>query len=72
MLDAMADVVTQDFLFNSPKRGADGGNLRNDVDAVPVFFDHARKAAHLAFDPVEPFETGVLDVLTHDVYDIPP
>jgi hypothetical protein len=67
VLDAMADVITQDFFFYSPKRRTDGRNLYNDVDAVPAFYDHARKAAHLAFDPVEPFETGVLDVLTHGI-----
>ena len=50
---------------------AHGADLRDDVDAVAVLFDHAREAAHLAFDAAQPFEVGALAVLLHAVY-IPP
>src|SRR5262249_30364560 len=36
-----------------------------DINTVPVFFDHRGEAADLAFDPLEPLESGLLDVLAH-------
>ena len=53
MLDAMRHMVTQNFPFNAAKRGTHGGDLRHDVDAVAVVFDHTRKAAHLSLDPLQ-------------------
>ena len=44
VLDAMADVVAQDLLLDPPQRGAHRRNLRDDVDAVAVLLDHARRA----------------------------
>src|SRR5262249_60877697 len=65
---AMADVVAQDLLFESAERGAHGGNLRHDVDAVAIVLDHAGEPAHLALDPAEPLETGGLGVALHVGY----
>src|SRR5882672_5522718 len=41
---------------------------RHDVDAVAVLVDHARDAAHLAFDAAQPFRAGCLDVVSHAGY----
>jgi len=71
MLDAMRDMVAQDFLFDSAQRRAHRGNLRDDVDAVAVVLDHAREPAHLAFDTVETLERGGLVIGSHTGY-IPP
>ena len=54
-VDAMRDVVAQDFLLDAAQRRAHRADLRDDVDAVAVVLDHAREAAHLALDAVEPF-----------------
>src|SRR6202012_4072529 len=43
----------------------------DDVDAIAVVLDHARKPADLAFDSFEPFQAGRLDLLAHQVH-IPP
>lgn len=50
MLDAMGNVVAQNFLFNFAQSGTDSGNLRHDVDAVPILFKHFGKPTHLAFN----------------------
>jgi hypothetical protein len=71
MLDAVPDVIAQDFLFQTPQCSADRRDLRDDVDAVAVVLDHARDSADLAFDPIEPFRARCLDVLSHVQY-IPP
>jgi hypothetical protein len=54
VLNAMGDVIAQDLLFEPPEGGANGGNLRHDIDAVAILLDHARDATHLAFDPIQP------------------
>lgn len=71
VLDAMRDVILQHFFLNPAQRRAHGGDLRDDIDTVAIFIDHAREPAHLAFDPVETFLAGRLDVLSHVAY-IPP
>ena len=65
VLDAMGDMVAQEFFLHAAKGSADGGNLRDDVDAIMILLDHPAKAADLALDPGEPLETGLLDVLAH-------
>ncbi len=42
------------------KRGLDGANLSEDIDAVAVLLDHALDAADLAFDPAQAVEQLVL------------
>ena len=49
---AMGYVILKDFFFNSPERGTDRRDLRDDIDAVPVLVDHFRKATNLAFNAV--------------------
>src|SRR5262249_35318860 len=71
MLDAMGDVIAQDLLLEAPQRRAHRRNLRHDVDAVAIRIDHARDAAHLAFDPAQALGAGRLDVSPHARY-IPP
>lgn len=71
MFDAMGDVVLEDLLFNAPQGGADGRDLRHDVDAVAVLVDHLREATDLSFDPPEPFFARILDGFLHPPY-IPP
>ncbi len=40
-------------LTHATQCGANGGDLEHDVHAVPVVFDHALDACHLAFDPTQ-------------------
>ena len=48
---AVPRVVVQQAERDLVERGLDGGDLRQDVDAVAVVLDHALDAAHLALDP---------------------
>jgi len=71
ILNAVADMITQDFLFHPIESGANRADLRDDIDAVAIFIDHFRKAAHLSLDAVEAFSATGLDVVSHVAY-IPP
>lgn len=71
VLDAMRDVIAEDFFLDAPQRCTSRRNLRDDIDAITIIFDHAGDSARLAFDPFQPFEAGCLDFLPHDSY-IPP
>ena len=71
VLDAMGDVVAQEFFLHAAKSSTGCGNLRNDVDAISILLNHPSEAADLAFDPVEPLETRLLVVLAHRTYHIP-
>src|SRR5262245_57524349 len=68
VLDAMRDVIAQDFLFEPSESRAHRRDLGHDVDAVAILFDHARNAAHLALDPAQPLRAGRLDIVTHARY----
>ena len=68
---AMGHVIPEDFFFHPPERRPDRRDLRDDIDAVPVLIDHFREPANLAFDAVQTFLAGSLDVVPHDPY-IPP
>src|SRR6266568_7874086 len=62
ILDTMSDMIAQDFFLRASKRRTHrgdlrNGDLRNDVDAIPIFFDHPSETANLAFDPIESFKT---------------
>jgi len=61
----MADVVMHEFLFDAPQRRPNRADLRDDIDAVAILFDHTRKAAHLTFDAVEPLQNGVSGFMSH-------
>lgn len=55
VFNAVTYVITQNFLFGAPERGANCGNLCDDVNAVAVLFNHPGKTADLALDSIEPF-----------------
>lgn len=55
MLDAMRDMVAQDFLFHTPERGARRSDLRDHINAIAVVLNHTGKAADLTLDPFEAF-----------------
>lgn len=57
ILDAGRDMVTQDFFLRASKRRTHCRDLRDDVDAIPIFLNHPGKTTNLALDPVEPFKT---------------
>jgi hypothetical protein len=42
VLDAMRDVLAQDFFLDTFQRRAHSRDLRDDVDAVTILLDHAR------------------------------
>jgi len=69
--DAMGDMIAQDFLLRAAQRRTHGRDLRDDVDAVAIVFDHPVEAADLALDAFEPLERGSLDIVAHAPY-IPP
>src|SRR5205085_9874122 len=71
VLDAMRDVIAQHLLLDPAQRGADRGDLRDDVDAIAILFDHAGEPADLAFDSLEPLQARRLDLGAHGRY-IPP
>jgi hypothetical protein len=53
VLDAVADMILQNLLLDSPQRSAHRRNLREDVNAVAVALDHAGDSADLALDSIE-------------------
>src|SRR5690606_16981630 len=58
--DAVAQVVLDEADAHGLQRLRDGGDLREDVDAVDVLVDHAGDAAHLPLDAAHPFEVRLL------------
>ena len=67
VLDAVGNVIVQDFLFNPAQRRAHGGDLGDDIDAVAVLLDHAGEASHLAFNAVEALGYGFLSIFAHSL-----
>jgi hypothetical protein len=65
VLDAMRDVIPQDFFLGAAQGGTHRRDLRDDVDAVAILVDHARQAANLTFDAAETFFDRRLDVFLH-------
>ena len=55
VFDAMRDVILQHFFLDAAERGTNRGNLRDDIDAVTIVFDHFKQAADLAFDTAQSF-----------------
>ena len=58
--DAVADVLVENLEREGLERRVDRRDLREDVDAVAVLFDHALDAPHLALDPVQASDEGIL------------
>ncbi len=71
MLDAMGDMVAQDFLLDPAQCCLRRRDLRHHVDAITVVLDHPGEAADLAFNSFQPFQAGGLDLGAHWVH-IPP
>jgi hypothetical protein len=63
--NAVPDMILQNSLFDATQCGANGGYLRNDVDAIAVLFDHPRDAADLTLDFIETLEARVGRFLFH-------
>ncbi len=55
VFDTVADVIAQYFLLEPPQGCADRGDLRHDIDAVPVLLHHAGEPADLTFNSRQPF-----------------
>jgi hypothetical protein len=53
LLDAAAHVVLDDLEPDATEGAGYGGDLAEDLDAIPVLGDHAAEAADLALDAVE-------------------
>src|SRR5262245_17602775 len=68
LLDTVTNVVLENLLLQSTECRTDCGDLRNYIDAVTVFLDHAREATHLSLDSVQPLCGFRLDVFTHCEY----
>ena len=47
VLDAMSDMVAQEFFLHAAKGSPGGGNLRHDVDAISISLNHSPKATDL-------------------------
>jgi Cu+-exporting ATPase len=62
---AVLQMVAQRLLLDLVERGAHRADLRQHVDAVAVFLDHARNATHLAFDAAKPGKLGFFDFFIH-------
>src|SRR5450830_1228546 len=58
--DAVAEVVLDEADAHGLQRLRDGGDLREDVDAVDVLVDHAGDTADLALDAAQALEVVVL------------
>ena len=63
--DAVLQMIDQRRLLNFVEGSTHGADLRQHVDAVTLLLDHARHAAHLAFDPAEAGELGFLEFPVH-------
>src|SRR5208282_4973823 len=68
VLDAVRNVIGEDFLLGAAQRGARRRELGHDVDAIAVVLHHAREPAHLALDPLQPLHHRCLGVRSHTDY----
>lgn len=72
------DMVSKHFVFHPLQSRPDRLELRQNVDAVAVFFNHPSDTADLSFDPAKPSRAGVFTLTIHvagyplGVYMIPP
>ena len=55
MLNAMTNMVAQDFLFDAAQGSTNRGDLRHDINAIAILFDHAGNSPYLAFDALQAF-----------------
>ena len=66
IVDAMCDVILEDFFLDATQGGPNCRYLRYNVYAVAVFIDHTRKAADLTFDAIQSLKAARLRGLFHD------
>jgi hypothetical protein len=57
MLDAMGDMVAQDFLLDSAQRRLRRGDLGHHIDAIAIVLHHSGEAADLAFNSFQSPQT---------------
>src|SRR5215213_3679358 len=60
--DAVVDVFVQELEGEALERGVHGGDLREDVDAVPVVVHHPLDPADLSLDSMQPLRQDRLVV----------
>src|ERR1700675_655354 len=58
--DAVPDVVLEQLHREALERGRDGGDLREDVDAVPLLLDHPLDPAYLPLDAMQALDQRIL------------
>jgi hypothetical protein len=63
--DTMLEMMRQHFLFYLVERSAERANLREYVNAIAVFFDHACHAANLALNSAESGKLSFLCCVFH-------
>ena len=68
MLDAMRDMVGENFFLRATQGGAHRRKLRDDIDALALPLDHAREPAHLAFNAFEALQHRRLGIRSHAGY----
>lgn len=68
MFHAVTDMILQYLFLQSTQCCPRCSDLRDDIDAISVFFDHPMEAAYLPFNPVQPLHGFRLDVLPHGGY----
>jgi len=65
VFDAMAHMVSHDFLLGAAERPAHGRNLGDNVNAVTVFFNHADDTADLTLNSAQPFQDRGFCFISH-------
>lgn len=65
VLNAVDDMVAENFFLNPAQRCPDRRDLCHDVDAIAVFVYHTGQAADLALDSVEAFKAGRFGLFLH-------
>ncbi len=64
-MNAVGDMVSQNLFFDPLQGRAHGLDLGDDINAIPIFVDHPRHAAHLPLDSAEAGKTCLLDFGLH-------
>ena len=67
-LNAMVNMITQNFFLRTSERCPNCRNLCDNVDAIAVFFDHAGEPTDLALDPFQSLDHRCLGSSLHTSY----
>ena len=65
VFDAMAHMITHDFLFGAAERRPHGRNLGDNINAVAVFLNHADDATDLALNAAQSFQDRSFCFFSH-------